>query len=128
MTPEQTTEDLKHIRSMMERSSRFLSLSGLSGVFAGIYALAGAWIARNYLIEMSTEKRYEYYDFSLQTIIGRGEATAHLFNFYTFFILVAGSVLAASLITGFIFTRRKAIKAGLKVWDTSSQRMLINLA
>jgi hypothetical protein len=27
-------EDLLHIRSMMERSSRFISLSGLSGVFA----------------------------------------------------------------------------------------------
>ena len=35
-------EDLDHIRKMMERSSRFISLSGLSGVFAGIVALAGA--------------------------------------------------------------------------------------
>jgi hypothetical protein len=35
-------EDLVHIRSMMERSSRFISLSGLSGVFAGIFALLGA--------------------------------------------------------------------------------------
>ena len=35
-------EDLSHIRSMMERSSRFISLSGLSGVFAGLVALLGA--------------------------------------------------------------------------------------
>lgn len=34
-------EDLAHIRSMMERSSRFISLSGLSGVFAGLSALIG---------------------------------------------------------------------------------------
>ena len=35
-------EDLSHIRSMMERSSRFISLSGLSGVFAGLAAILGA--------------------------------------------------------------------------------------
>jgi len=38
-------EDLSHIRSMMERSSRFISLSGLSGVFAGISALIGGGYA-----------------------------------------------------------------------------------
>lgn len=35
-------EDLHHIRKMMEKSSRFISLSGISGVFAGLFALAGA--------------------------------------------------------------------------------------
>ena len=38
---EKHQEDLVHIRSMMERSSRFISLSGLSGVFAGLSALLG---------------------------------------------------------------------------------------
>jgi predicted lysophospholipase L1 biosynthesis ABC-type transport system permease subunit len=38
-------EDIAEIRSMMERSSKFLSLSGWAGILAGIYALAGAWIA-----------------------------------------------------------------------------------
>jgi len=38
-------EDLSHIRSMMERSSRFISLSGLSGVFAGLSALIGGLYA-----------------------------------------------------------------------------------
>ena len=36
---------LSDIRSMMERSSRCISLSGLSGVFAGIFALIGAYLA-----------------------------------------------------------------------------------
>ena len=35
-------EELAHIRQMMERSSRFISLSGLSGVIAGIVALLGS--------------------------------------------------------------------------------------
>lgn len=35
-------ETLSEIRSLMERSSRFISLSGLSGVAAGVFALIGA--------------------------------------------------------------------------------------
>ena len=38
-------EDLQAIREIMERSSKFLSLSGLSGIFAGVCALIGAAIA-----------------------------------------------------------------------------------
>ena len=45
--PQQPLEELQHIKRMMERSSRFISLSGLSGFAAGICALAGAWIANN---------------------------------------------------------------------------------
>lgn len=121
------TEDIRHIRTMMERSSRFLSLSGLSGVFAGIYALIGAWVAKSYLLHMSTATRYEYYDFSLQALAIKGEGARHLLDFYTFFILDAGSVLLLSLLTCFILSRRKAQKAGLNVWDSTARRMLINL-
>ncbi|MEP7145231.1 MAG: hypothetical protein ABI707_20265, partial [Ferruginibacter sp.] len=41
----QPLEELQHIKRMMERSSRFISLSGFSGIAAGICALAGAWFA-----------------------------------------------------------------------------------
>lgn len=40
-----THEDIKAIRKLMEESTRFLSLSGLSGVIAGVTALAGALLA-----------------------------------------------------------------------------------
>jgi hypothetical protein len=43
--PQQQLQDLQHIKKMMERSSRFISLSGLSGVAAGTCALVGAWFA-----------------------------------------------------------------------------------
>ena len=43
-------EDLQHIRSMMERSSRFISLSGISGIIAGIVALIAAFIAYELII------------------------------------------------------------------------------
>jgi predicted lysophospholipase L1 biosynthesis ABC-type transport system permease subunit len=42
---EQPLEDIRVIRKLMEESSRFLSLSGLSGIIAGVVGLAGAWIA-----------------------------------------------------------------------------------
>ena len=42
-------ETLSEIRSLMERSSRFISLSGLSGVAAGVFALMGAAMVYVYL-------------------------------------------------------------------------------
>lgn len=46
----ESLETLQDIRRMMERSSRFISLSGLSGVSAGICALIGAYIAHGWII------------------------------------------------------------------------------
>ena len=68
----QTTErlqEVKDIRSLMERSSRFISLSGLSGVAAGAFALAGAAIARyiifkNYYTEYNDRGFFASNDFS----------------------------------------------------------------
>ncbi len=48
-TSQQPLDTLRDIRSMMDRSSRFISLSGWSGVAAGICALAGAWHAQQLL-------------------------------------------------------------------------------
>lgn len=41
--------ELSSIRDLMERSAKFISLSGLSGVMAGIYAFAGAGIGYSLL-------------------------------------------------------------------------------
>ncbi len=43
-------QNLRAIRSLMERSTRFTSISGISGVLAGAYALAGAWAAEVYFL------------------------------------------------------------------------------
>ena len=50
----QHLQDLTEIRSMMERSSRFISLSGLSGISAGVFALVGAYIAYMRILKDST--------------------------------------------------------------------------
>lgn len=43
------TEDIKVIREMMEKSSKFLSFNGLSIVFAGLFAIAGAAFAHFFI-------------------------------------------------------------------------------
>ena len=45
MSQNQYSNDIAHIRTMMERSSRFLSLSGWAGILPGIFALVGLVIA-----------------------------------------------------------------------------------
>jgi hypothetical protein len=56
----QQAEDIKAIRDMMEKSSKFLSLSGLSGIFAGLTAIAGAAFAYFYLLKNPAATNYTY--------------------------------------------------------------------
>jgi len=107
-------KDITEIRSMMESSSRFISLSGLSGVFAGIYALAGAYFAYDLL--------YSKYQFFGARLLGD-----IAFNDMALLILDMGMVLLLTLITGIILTTRKAKKQGLKTWDKVTRRLIVNL-
>src|SRR5688572_6845629 len=104
-------ETLQDIRRIMERSSRFISLSGLSGVAAGICALVGAWIARGWL----------KYDWS-------GSFSGTDFQVIKMRLLIlAVAVLAAALVTAFYFTWRKARHNNLPVWDMTAKRLTINM-
>jgi predicted lysophospholipase L1 biosynthesis ABC-type transport system permease subunit len=112
-------ETLSEIRSLMERSSRFISLSGLSGVFAGIFALMGAIAAYLYLnISISTPEYYQY-AFDKSGAINLG--------FYIFFFTDASCVLVLSLAVGSILTIRKAKLKRQPIWDVTAKRLLINL-
>lgn len=112
-------EALGEIRSMMERSSRFISLSGLSGVCAGIFALIGA-AAAYYHFKLGISD-ITYYELAHD---GNGDPNV---DFYTFLITDAILVLGASLVMGLVMTVRKARKKGLKVWDSTGRRLAINL-
>ncbi len=106
MDQKEQIEALKDIRSMMQRSARFLSLSGLSGVSAGVYALATAYLA--YLRINDPVLAYD------------PGTTRYLFG-----LAVACLVLAIS--TAYFFTWRNARKKGLKMWDESAKNAFINL-
>ncbi|KAA3438659.1 hypothetical protein [Rufibacter hautae] len=108
-------ETLKEIRRIMDRSSRFISLSGLSGVFAGIFALLGAGVVNWYLDSHHLVTRNMY------------EVTPN-WDTVVFLCLVAAAVLVAALSSGIFFTVRKARQANQLVWDNQIKRLLVNLA
>lgn len=114
-------ETLQEIRSMMERSSRFISLSGLSGIFAGLFALAGAVMVYIYLDTTPFEHKRLYY-VTAQTANKWG------MNYLTFFFWDALLVAVGAIGSGIFFTTRRAKKKGQKIWDKLSQRLLINMA
>lgn len=111
----QSLETLQDIRRIMERSSRFISLSGLSGIAAGVIALAGAWVAYDLIFEFGV--RAEENGF---TVTEFQKLEINL-------LLLAAGVLGAALVLAFYFTWRRARKNQLPVWDLSSRRLVMNM-
>jgi len=109
---------LNEIRDLMERSSKFLSLSGLSGVFAGIFALAGAAAA---YIRFNTD----LYTDVLQPLVNYDSYTKK--DVISFLLIDGLLVLFFSLTVGIFFTVRKGKKRGLQLWNGSSKRLLIGM-
>lgn len=107
--------DLAEIRSMMERSSKFLSLSGWEGVLAGMYALIGSYIAHSVYRFAPSEPFYDY-------LALRGSGGALMV------IGIAGLVLVMALATALFFASRKAAKQGEKAWNPTSRRLLASMA
>lgn len=116
-------EQLREIRSIMERSSQFISLSGLSGVFAGIVALLGALAVYLYQYDFFFGRYYRGGVF-LQEDLLSGDS---LRNFYVFILLTGAIVLILALALVAYFTRRNALRKGLPQWNATARRMLINL-
>lgn len=119
--PNEHLETLDHIRTLMERSGRFISLSGLSGVGAGIVALLGAAMVYVYLGILPFENKWEAYQEA-------SFAPKWGLDYLTFFLLDAGIVFLLALAIAYFFTHRKAKQAGMKTWDAVARRMVVNLA
>ena len=110
-------ETLAEIRDIMNRSVRFISLSGWSGIWAGLTALAGATLAYIWL----NEPQYKY--------IGKiNEASLDYFDSYTIRFIVLGIVVFIVALTGGIyFTYRKAHRQGQALWNNASRQMVTQL-
>lgn len=108
------SEDLKHIREMMEKSSRFISLSGLSGVGAGLVGLVAGITAMFWLSNYSLS--YETVDFDQNETI-----------LYKLILLGIGALLLA-VFFGCFFTVTKSRRLGIPVWTTTTKRVLAQLA
>jgi hypothetical protein len=112
-------DELKEIRSLMEHSSRFLSLSGIAGVYAGITALVGITSAYVYLDLWNNNLAY------YKLIMGSNGSNYKYANFLFADSLV---VLSVSILIGVFFSIKKAKKIGLAKWDATAKRMFINMA
>jgi len=108
MSDKDYLKDISEIKNLMNKSSRFISLSGLSGVLAGIYALVGA--AAAYYIVQNSQRGYLILDGPIFRICAS--------------ILIGVAIL--SIGTGIFLTTQKAKKNGEKIWDSSSKRLLFN--
>jgi hypothetical protein len=111
----QHLKNLTEIRSLMERSSSFISLSGLSGISAGIMGLIAAYILH--------QKLFRLMDFSKSPMISAETRQ----DFIIFGILVSAGVLVVTFIAAIFFTARKAKRNGYPVWDGSAKRLVVNL-
>lgn len=110
-------DDITEIKNIMNRSSRFISLSGLSGVLAGIYALIGAYFAYQKLsafasIDPATYARNNSAPVGTALTLDLG--------------IIALAVVLAAIVTGAVLSIRKAKKSEESIWNKTSQRLIIN--
>lgn len=102
-------QDIADIRSMMERSSKFLSLSGWAGIMAGVYALLGAYLA------------YWFYEFNPDQLDYRSSNLQEV-------IFLALVILILALGTAIALSYRKGKRKGEKLWNPTSRRLLLHMS
>ena len=112
----ETLQEINDIKRIMERSSRFISLSGLSGIAAGLCALTGAYFANNIIGDYYFEYNH-----------GRGYADRDFVSLKIRLLVLAAIVLVVALAFAFIFTWRRARKNRLPVWDLTARKLLWNV-
>jgi len=107
MSTEDYLKYISEIKDLMNKSSRFFSLSGLSGILAGVYALVGAAVAY-YLVVFRAGRSYLIID-------------SRLFNYI---LLDLAIVAGLSIVTGVYLSSRKARKNNETLWNPTSQRLI----
>jgi hypothetical protein len=123
-------EDLASIKSMMSKSSRFMSISGLSGILAGVYALIAFFVTYRVLATVvlpgiSIDNLPEGETNILEGLLN---AFTGGYGVDTILALIGIITLAAAVLTGIILTIRKAKKHNEKIWDPTSRRLIANFA
>ncbi|MDC3338314.1 hypothetical protein OAW23_10605 [Flavobacteriales bacterium] len=114
-------EQLSEIRDMMKESTQFLSLSGMSGVFAGLFALIGAALVWTDFFQMLEPGYFD--DISVKD----GSLNWKMLIKVGYLLTVGCGVLLLSLVVGFVLTAKKARKHGRKLFDFAAKKLLLNL-
>jgi len=106
--------ELSSIRNLMERSTKFISLSGLSGIMAGIYALIGAFMGYRLVYGQRAALETRDYYVNDEQVIWR-------------LFLIASAVLVFSVVTGIWLTIKQARKKGEHFWNPVSKRLFFSM-
>ena len=114
---QQSLDELQHIKRMMERSSRFISLSGFSGIAAGFCALVGAWFAHKKLICWANG------DCTIDGLIDRGGI-----NLLNDLLWIATLTFLSAFILAFFFTWLRSKKNNIPMWGFATIRLFWNTA
>jgi hypothetical protein len=115
-TEQDYTRDVTEIRTMMERSTKFLSLTGWSGIMAGIYALVGAYVANNLIYNNGRTANYDKINLLDLSGVARNLA------------LVALLVLIFAMGTALLLSYRKSRKTNQRLWNPSARRLVGSMA
>jgi hypothetical protein len=111
-------ETLQDIKRMMERSSRFISLSGWSGISAGVCALLGAWAAQSRIAA--------YLQWRHSGARGETPASYQAATLYQELVLIAAITFTTAFVSAFIFTWMRSRRNGTPMWDRTVQRLAWN--
>lgn len=107
-------QDIADIKYMMERSSKFLSLSGWAGILAGIYGLAAAYVVS------------EIWEFNPNTIVVTVD-DGNYFAYLQHILFLSAGVFILAIATSVIFSYRNANKRGETLWNPTSKRVFVHL-
>jgi hypothetical protein len=121
---------LQDIKQMMERSSRFISLSGLSGVAAGCCALAGAWFAYGiiYPDNHSLSAGHERYKGDYVTDVDSGNSISLSEFMGNRLFQIAIFTFIAAFVLAFLFTYLRSRKTHTPLWGNTARRLMINVS
>jgi len=112
---------LEEIKQMMGRGSRFVSLSGWSGIAAGICALVAAWLAGKKFNEYAISKnRYE-----AKSNYARD---GNLLQLDRKLLILAVITFIAAFFFAFLFTYLRSRKTGVPIWGFMARKVMINVA
>lgn len=107
-------DTLNEIKDMMERSSKFISLSGLSGIIIGILAIV---TVSGYC------QIYGINPFNLDYEVLRSLPTEHYRNA----LLAAAVLFAVSVTIACILAINKARRMNQQVWGMASKKLFVNM-
>jgi len=116
-------DQLKEIREMMSRSSKFISLSGFSGIWVGSVALVGMaaifYAFPDYFYLRFTQNNNSFPEYMLKG--------SELSSFIRFVLIDAVLVLFFAIAGALLLTINKSKKQGISLWNDTAKRFLVSM-